>query len=345
MLEAGIGLHSDELPPALRLARDDGQRCVEDALAPLKRLGRADQGGEVLAGDPVAPAERLQEPPRRAPDDPAAAGVGMLHEAAADLVVAEAGGEQQPRSLDPAGREHEGLGPDGQPGAAQRARLDPRDSAVRRHDPGHRRVGRDLALRVGLEVGAALPGEAVESAVEGPERRLQILEAGQLHAGPAQILGLRPTLRQPEQRPRLPVPAFELLPADRPARKRHIVALLEIDRVELSAAPAPDGGGAAEEAKPAVLEVVIILADIVAGIEVGRRRLIVEPAALQKHDTVAEREQASSQADPRRPRPDHADLAFELERPGNLREVDHGSSFPRKRESMQTPNGFPLSRE
>ena len=111
---------------------------------------------------------------------------------------------------------------------------------------------------------------------------------------------------------------------------RHIVAPLEVDRVELGAAPAPDGGGAAEEAKPRILEVVIILADILAGVEVGGRRLVIEPAALQQHDRPAELQQPPGEADPRRARADHADLAFQLERAGRLIEVDHSPSPQRK---------------
>ncbi len=111
---------------------------------------------------------------------------------------------------------------------------------------------------------------------------------------------------------------------------RHIVAPLEVYGIELGAAPAPDGGGAAEEAKPAVLEIVIILARILAGVEPGGLRLVIEPAAFEQHDPVTELEQPPGEADPRRARADHADLAFEVERPGGLVEVDHNPSFPRK---------------
>ena len=45
------------------------------------------------------------------------------------------------------------------------------------------------------------------------------------------------------------IPSLELVMAERPARMRHPVAALEVDRVELGAAAAPDRGGAAEEAE------------------------------------------------------------------------------------------------
>src|SRR3546814_8756692 len=89
--------------------------------------------------------------------------------------------------------------------------------------------------------------------IEGPERRRQLLgvEVRQWHAGAAEGLQRRPLLRQAEQRSRLAIIAFQLVPADRPARMRHIVTLFEVDRVEFGAAPAPDGRGSAAEAKAA----------------------------------------------------------------------------------------------
>ena len=43
-----------------------------------------------------------------------------------------------------------------------------------------------LAGRVGFQVGAAFPSEAVEAPVEGPKRRFQLLEPGKRHAGTAE---------------------------------------------------------------------------------------------------------------------------------------------------------------
>src|SRR3712207_5500741 len=149
-------------------------------------------------------------------------------------------------------------------------------------------MGGDLASGIGLEIAAAFPGEAVEAAVEGPERRLELLEARQRHSGAAQIVRPRPLLRKAEQRPRLVIPALQLLPGERPARMRHIGAGFQVDRVELGATSAPDGGGAAEEAKPRILELVIVLARSLAGVEAGRPRLVIQPAALEQHDPVPE---------------------------------------------------------
>ena len=136
VLEPGIGPHPDELPPALRLAGDDGQRGVEDALAPLERRATARSGRRG-----PAPPIRWRRPnafssgQAAAVDDPAAAGMGMLHEIAADLVVLVAEARHaraaEPRILDPAGGEDERPRPDRQPRRAERARLDPLDPAGR----------------------------------------------------------------------------------------------------------------------------------------------------------------------------------------------------------------------
>src|SRR3546814_7356081 len=137
--------------------------------------------------------------------------------------------------------------------------------------------------------------------IEGPERRRQLLgvEVRQWHAGAAEGLQRRPLLRQAEQRSRLAIIAFQLVPADRPARMRHIVTLFEVDRVEFGAAPAPDGRGSAEEAKAAVLQTVIILADILAQGEVGDQLLVIEAAAFEQDHLPSGRAQAEREADPR----------------------------------------------
>src|SRR3546814_12908883 len=92
---------------------------------------------------------------------------------------------------------------------------------------------------------------------------------------------------------------------------RHIVTLFDVDRVEFGAAPAPDGRGSAEEAKAAVLQTVIILADILAHGEVGDRLLVIEAAAFEQDHLPSGREQAAREADPRRARAAAAPLALQ----------------------------------
>src|SRR3546814_4433077 len=99
--------------------------------------------------------------------------------------------------------------------------------------------------------------------------------------------------------------------SSRRARMRDIVPLCEVARVEFGAAPAPDGRGSAEEAKAAVLQTVIILADILAHGEVGDRLLVIEAAAFEQDHLPSGREQAAREADPRRARAVDAHLAFE----------------------------------
>src|SRR3546814_5886776 len=104
-----------------------------------------------------------------------------------------------------------------------------------RFDLRHRRVRYDPAFRVGPQILAGVKSEAIEAMIEGPERRRQLLgvEVRQWHAGAAEGLQRRPLLRQAEQRSRLAIIAFQLVPADRPARMRHIVTRSEEHTSEL----------------------------------------------------------------------------------------------------------------
>jgi hypothetical protein len=102
-------------------------------------------------------------------------------------------------------------------------------------------------------------------------------------------------------------------------------AFFEVDRVELGAAAAPDRRRPAEEAEPRILEGVIILADILARIEIRNRGFVVEAATFEQDHLVPRRKQTAGKADPGRARADDADLPVENALTAQYSEVDQKS--------------------
>ena len=80
---------------------------------------------------------------------------------------------------------------------------------------------------------------------------------------------------------------------DRPAAVLHPFAPLEVDGVEFGASSAPNRRGPAEEPKAAMFQRMIRLADNFASVEVGRRRLMIEPAAFEQDHAATPGKQAA----------------------------------------------------
>ncbi len=221
MLERTIGAHAPELRRPRRLPPDDGERAVEQPLAPLQ-IGRGrDERCHVMAADPVPPAEGLEQWPGLGIDDPPAARMGMFHEVAADLValIADVRRQQQPGILDPARRQHEGARLDMQMRAGQRLRLDPADRAILRNDPRDAGMGDDLAARMIAQILARVEGEAVEARIEIPHRHVQFrpIEPRQRHAMGAQRVGTGRLVANLEYAARLAIIVLQFVPGQRPA--------------------------------------------------------------------------------------------------------------------------------
>jgi hypothetical protein len=333
VLDGRISPHPPELGGALGLAGDDGERAVEDRSLGLQFRRRRDQGGGVPPPDPVAPSERLEQWPGPGLGDPPSAGVGMLHEPAADIVVriAETGGhdrarrEQEAGILHSAGGEDERARPDRESAAAERSGEDPIDppAGPGRLDRGRRRVEEYLAARMIGEIGAAFPGEAVEARVEAPDRNGQSLgiERRNRNARRAKPIGRGGRAIEPEEGPGLVIIRAELVVRDRPARIGDPGPGLEVDRVELGAAAAPDRRRPAEESKPRMIERVIILADILAGVEIGGGRLVIAAAAFEDDQAAAPGEQPPGDGEPGRAGSDDADFGFARQGVADLVEI------------------------
>ncbi len=160
----------------------------------------------------------------------------------------------------------------------------------RQHRFPHRGMDQDGAARVVLQIFRPRDGEAVELRVEAPPAHRQLLARQPLEqTRPRQAGGVDPV--HPEHGPGVGQVRPQLVRADWPAAVRHPVAPLEIDRIIFGAAAAPDRGGSAEEAQPAMLERMIFLADNLAAVEVGGRLVMVEAAAFDQNHALLERQQ------------------------------------------------------
>src|SRR5262245_40296663 len=79
----------------------------------------------------------------------------------------------------------------------------------------------------------------------------------------------------------------DIVRPDRPAAMLYPVAPLKVDVVIFGAAAAPDGGRSTEEAQTAMFERVVMLADDVTTIEVGRCIVMIEATAFDQQNAMA----------------------------------------------------------
>ena len=205
-------------------------------LAPLQRLGRARSGRPcrwrpMRWRRPNALSKRQALPF----DDAAAAGMRMLHEIAADLVVLVAEAGRHRSTATPAGSADFRF-------RRRRARTlrartissGPRsDRAITRFDAACRTATASIAVTVAWMTirqrgcsrrsRAAVEGEAVEAAVERPERGRQRRGRTAAAARPPRAASSAVGRRggKIEHRPRLVIITLKLVAADRPARMRH----------------------------------------------------------------------------------------------------------------------------
>jgi hypothetical protein len=304
---------------ALQLER---RNAVERAPFVLRRLGQAQHGRERRTHAHEALLECIPHLVRPRDVHPADAPRRVLHEPPAHLIprVADAvrldvvGGEQQPWVLDRAAREHVMACLHGAWRAGERP---DRDMAH-----GIRVRGRLQMNRVGVqhdgyargieEVAARRRREAFVPLVEAPEarRELERIERirGKSECRPDVVLVVE--IAKVELRMRGAIVRIEIRAADRPAASRDPFAAFEVDRIEQSAASAPDAERAAEEPQPRLVEVVVRHPDVVASIQVLRRLLEVEAAAFEQADVAAERKEPPRQRDAGNARADDADVVL-----------------------------------
>ena len=271
---------------------------------------RPDAGRDADVEPAAPPTERRHHRTHR--EDRRASHLRVLHEEPADRVVrVHVGGEQQARVLDRTAGEHEPLGlhfvgllPEG---------LHPRllDGAPVQIEADDGRAQEDAHVLCLFEVAPVFLTEACRAVAHHED---DVLEARILQ----QILRFAPVLRietpglHTADRERAIVERIELRPGDRPAAVRHVAPLLEVDRIERPAPPAPSPGGAAEPADPRDGEIVRRQADVSARGEILRVRIEVEAAALDHHDGERLLGELQAERDACGSRADHADVGFDV---------------------------------
>ena len=171
------------------------------------------------------------------------------------MIVAEpvgvyaVGGEQKPWVLQPARSKDIGLRPDRQFLSSGSADIEGFDLAPASGQDDFADSGVQQEGQRGVEdqVPVGLVSEAIELSVERPMADDEFVPGSRCKAVSANLLRRGVDFQQP---PGGGVPGFDVLQPERPAGMRHPGSFLEIDGIQLSRSPAPDGRCPAKEPQP-----------------------------------------------------------------------------------------------